>query len=197
MGISGVSYQNLYNTNHQQVCKKSDNFKDIISTQCKNQEYGEILGLAMIPEPNTNVSWGMASTYAEGSTLENPIIHVETNYGGKTSAYNIRINDIDPSNASRLEIFALSSYADDQGVGDKSTFGTYQTLKTYEDMSIRNGYFGRGAEEANTLEQFQNVKLNWNSACKKMLGLLYKCNDLEQYIKGRDIMNLFSKYPSN
>jgi hypothetical protein len=65
-----------------------------------------------------------------------------------------------------MEMFALCSYVDEQK-GDNSKFETYQTLKSFEYMSIHNGYFGEGIQEANTLEQFQNIKLNWESACKR------------------------------
>nr|WP_235715977.1 hypothetical protein [Acetivibrio cellulolyticus] len=66
-------------------------------------------------------------------------------------------------------------------------------MKSFEEMSI----LGKGITEANTLEQFQNVKLNWENACKKTVALLYKCNDLIQFNKGKDILNLFNKYPVN
>ncbi len=59
----------------------------------------------------------MKAKYAEDSTSQNPIIQIESNYGGKNSIYKISINDINPNNASHIEIFALCSYADEQGKG--------------------------------------------------------------------------------
>jgi hypothetical protein len=82
----------------------------------------------------------MKAKYAECSTQDNPVIYVETNYGGKTVSYNVNINEVDPNNASRLEMFALCSYADDVGIGDDSTFGTYKTLCSYMEMANHNGF---------------------------------------------------------
>lgn len=202
MGIAGVSYQSTSSIENsfQKVQKKDDSFASSLSTtaaKTNKEDNGKILGLTMIKDPNANVFWGMKAKYAEESTSQNPIIQVESNYGGKKSIYKISINDINPNNASRMEMFALCSYADDQGKGDNSKFGTYQTLKTFENMSIHNGYFGKGVKEADTFEQFRDIKLNWKNACEKTLDLLYKCNDLIQFNKGKYILNLFSKYPSN
>lgn len=199
MGIAGVSCQgsNFYATSIQKAKKENDNFTYLVSTETtedKKEDNGKILGLTMITDPNSDISWGMTAKYADDSTSQNPIIQVNSNYGGKTAIYKIPINDINPNNASHLEMFALCSYADDQGIGDNSKFGTYQTLKSFDYMSIHNGYFGEGVKEVNTFEQFRDAKLNWEEACKKTVDLLYKCNDLIQYNKGKDILNLISKY---
>ena len=52
-------------------------------TEEKNQS--KVLGLTMIPYGNTNISYGMKAQYAAGSTDENPVIQVTSNYGGKQS----------------------------------------------------------------------------------------------------------------
>jgi hypothetical protein len=161
------------------------------STKVEKQKDGEIIGFGTIVEPNSYRGWGMKAKYAENSTPENPIIYVETNYGGKVAAYNININEVDPRNASRLEIFALASYADDQGKGSGGTFGTYQTLRNFEDMAVHNGYFQSGATAPGIWKQFAEEKLNWESACNQLVNLFYKCNDLVQYKKATDILAFF------
>ncbi len=190
----GAYANNLF----QRTANSGDSFMEIMSSTSERVEKhkgGEIIGFGTIMEPNTNRGWGMNAKYAENSTPENPIVYVETNYGGETVAYNISINKVDPQNASRLEIFALASYADEQGIGCDSTFGTYNTLNNFEEMAIHNGYFGAGVEAANTWEQFKDEKLNWENACKQLTDLFYNCNVLLQYKNGMNIMNLFSKYP--
>lgn len=112
----------------------------LTSRKVEKQEDGEVLGLTMIKQPGTDCFWGMKAKYAECSTQDNPVIYVETNYGGKTVSYNVNINEVDPNNASRLEMFALCSYADDVGIGDDSTFGTYKTLCSYMEMANHNGF---------------------------------------------------------
>jgi len=164
------------------------------STQVENQAKGDVLSITMVAKPNTNISYGVVAAYAKESTSKNPIINVTTNYDGKTLSYNVNVNEVDPKKASRLELFALCAYADDVGLGDKSTFGTYQTLHTYEEMAKYNGYISSDTQ-AGTLEQFENEKINWVNMSQKVMGLLYKCNDLAQYNKGIRIMDLFANYP--
>lgn len=200
MKISGVNNQNsgYINDSYSKNQKASNDFigyMSVASKKVERQEDGDVLGLAMINEPGTNCFWGMKAKYAEGSTQDNPIIYVETNYGGKTVSYKVNINEVDPSCASKLEMFALCSYADDVGIGDNSTFGTYNTLRSYEEMANHNGYLDSQMGELSIFEQFKNIKLNWANMSRKVMDLLYKCNDIIQYKKGLNIMELFSKYP--
>ncbi|NLK99660.1 MAG: hypothetical protein GX271_03260 [Clostridiales bacterium] len=200
MMISGVNnqYGGYINGSYSKKQKASNNFMghmSVTSKKVEKQEDGEVLGLTMINEPGTDRFWAMKAKYAECSTQENPVIYVETNYGGKTVTYNVNINEVDPNSASQLEMFALCSYADDVGIGDNSTFGTYKTLCSYQEMAHHNGYLDTQIEELSTFQQYKNVKLNWGNMSKKVIDLLYKCNDLIQYKKGLNIMDLFSKYP--
>lgn len=200
MKISGVNnqYSGYINDLYSKKQKASNDFMQYMSVASKKvekQEDGDVLGLTMIKEPGTDRFWGMKTKYAECSTQDNPVIYVETNYGGKTVSYNVNINEVDPNSASQIEMFALCSYADDIGIGDNSTFGTYNTLRSYAEMANHNGYLDSQMEELSTFEQFKNVKLNWVNMSKKVMDLLYKCNDLIQYEKGLNIMDLFSKYP--
>ncbi|MDP4094265.1 MAG: hypothetical protein Q8920_12995 [Bacillota bacterium] len=193
--FAALSQYGQYESNLRSGIDKNDNFMGVMSaasTPVEKQEDGDVLGISMNAQPGTKIFWGMKAKYASCSTSDNPIIYVETNYGGKTVSYNININNIDPSNASRLEMFALCSYADNMGIGDKSTFGTYSTLRTFEEMANHNGYIGTQGE-LNGFNQFQSEKLDWVDMSKQVMALLFKCNDLIQYSKGLSIMDLFSK----
>jgi hypothetical protein len=200
MQISDVSnqYSGYINNSYSQKQKANNDFMgymSVASKEAERQEDGNVLGLTMIKEPGTDHFWGMKAKYAGCSTQDNPVIYVETNYGGKTVSYNVTINEVDPNSATQLEMFALCSYADEVGIGDNSTFGTYNTLRSYKEMAVHNGYLDSQMEEYGTFEQFKNLKLNWVKMSKKVMDLLYKCNDLIQYKKGLNIMDLFSKYP--
>ncbi len=199
MGIStGAIHHNLTTWDREYPNVIQDQkFKSSLSSaieKVEKQQYGEIIGFSTIMNQNNSRGWIMQAKYATDSTEENPIIYVETNYGGDKQTYNISINDINPQNASRLEIFALSSYADDQGIGSGSTFGTYSTLKTFYEMATHNGYLQTKNTTDNIWEQFRNEKLNWESSSMKVMELLYRCNDMLQYSRGANIMKLFSKY---
>ena len=200
MEISGVSnkYAGYIYDSSLKTKRTSNDFSEYMSAasrKAEKQESGDVLGLTMLKEPGTNCFWGMEAKYAECSTQDNPVIYVETNYGGKTVSYNVNINEIDPGNASQLEVFALCSYADDIGIGDGSTFGTYSTLRSYKEMAAHNGYVDSQMQEPGGIVQFKNEKLNWVNMCEKVVDLLYKCNDPVQYKKGLNILDLFSKYP--
>jgi hypothetical protein len=200
MNISGVpsQYEGYLSDSQYKKLKGGNDFTmnmSAASQKVEKQEAGDVLGLTMIKEPGTNCFWGMKAKYAEDSTLDNPVIYVETNYGGKTVSYNVNISEVDPENASQLEMFALCSYADDTGIGDNSTFGTYNTLRSYMEMADHNGYLDSPIEELSTLEQFKKLKIHWADLSKKVMDLLYRSNDLIQYKKGLNIMDLFSKYP--
>jgi hypothetical protein len=199
MIISGVNNQygacaNNSNSKTHTTCNTFKGVMTAASEQTGKQEDGDVLGLTMLREPGTDHFWGMKAKYASCSTQNDPVIYVETNYGGKTVSYNVNINEIDPNSASRLEMFALCSYADDIGIGDDSTFGTYRTLRSYEEMAIHNGYIDSQTEVFSAFDQFRNEKLNWVNMSKKVIDLLYKCNDLVQYKKGLNIMDMFSRY---
>lgn len=201
MTVTGISKG--WTVNERDFYRKSSinagTFTEAISAafeKAEVQEGGKLIGFGTIMEPGKNRGWCMTARYAEASTPENPVIHVETNYGGKTAAYNISINKINPGNASRLELFALGSYADNQGTGCGSTFGTYNILIGFADMAVHNGYFGAGTEAGDAWERFSNEKLNWRMACSQLAELFFNCGDMLQYRYGMKIINLFSKYPS-
>jgi len=198
MVLAGVGDMKKYdNTKIPKGLSSSESFirtMSAASTLVENQAKGDALSITMVEKPGTNISYGVVATYAKKSTSQNPIINVTTNYDAKTISYNIKVNEVDPNHASRLEMFALCAYADDVGTGDKSTFGTYQTLRTYQEMAQYNGNISSDSE-GDTLEQFKNEKSNWSNMGRQVMDLLYKCNDLAQYNKGISIMDLFDDYP--
>ncbi len=68
---------------------------------------------------------GIQASYAADSTAENPVVEVRiTDENGNTgSVYRVNINDVDPTNASQLEMFALCSHAEKQGLTGEMSFG--------------------------------------------------------------------------
>ena len=90
-----------------------------------------VIGMTMIPY-NDNVSYGVVAKYAEESTVDNPVIEVVSNCGGEKNVYKVNINEVDPNNATMLEMFALLSYADDQGLSTPSLFSSFQELKVLD-----------------------------------------------------------------
>ena len=60
---------------------------------------------------------GLLAKYADSSTPAAPII--------KVGDYEVRVNDVDPNNATELEMFALMSYMEDVGMIEKHGMASY------------------------------------------------------------------------
>lgn len=123
---------------------------------------GEVLGLTMLPYSNT-MSYGMSAFYSEDSTPADPIIHINSNYGGENRSYDVHVNEVDPRNASQLEMFALSCYQDDQGITESGTFGSFSRMKAY---AGNDADLGRGMDLQNPENAF--AKFDWVSMLKRM-----------------------------
>lgn len=133
--------------------------------EMEETDAGEVLGITTLPDEGGE-SYGMTAQYAEGSTKEDPIVKVISNYGGKTETYYVHVKEVDPEAATQLEMFALLSYADDQGFTDAGTFGSYHYLKLYAENAEENGY----AIGMSGYGNFMWKKQDWSAAVKKIKG---------------------------
>ena len=91
------------------------------------------------------------------------MIRISSNYGGVQRYFDVHVNEVDPKNASQLEMFALSCYMDDQGITDSGTFGSYSKMKVYAENAAYNGLCPDLLGPANL-----TVKLDWVSILKQM-----------------------------
>lgn len=73
----------------------------------------------------------MLAKYADSSTPAEPII--------KVGDYEVRVNDVDPNNATELEMFALMSYMEDVGMIEKHGMDSYSKMKAYASQSEYDG----------------------------------------------------------
>lgn len=150
----------------------------------------EVIGLTMIPYGNTNMSYGMRAQYAKESTTNNPVVQVTSNYGGKVVSYNVNVNEVNPANASQLEMFALLSYADDQGMTNASTFGSYQQLKVYANNASLNGY----CEDLSGYDTFLFKDFDWISIMKNMMDDYFEAGVYNQYQSCKNLLSFFDKF---
>ncbi len=92
--------------------------------------------------------------YANDSTVENPIVEIQLlrEDGSPDKIYRMYINDIDPENATQMEIFALCSHADKQGAPQESYF----FLNSSYYAGFNNDFF-----DAKALDEFATTKHNW------------------------------------
>lgn len=104
----------------------------------------------------------MEARYADDSTTENPIIEVRISEEfGVPTVFRVNINDIDPKNATQLEMFALCSHADAQGIYTSDRNGVaYISLIEYA---------GVGGYEADNITDFVGKKQDWTQIVEEAL----------------------------
>ncbi len=156
----------------------------------ESENNGKVIGLTMIPYGDTDVRYGMKAQYAEESTPDHPVIQVTSNYGGKQAVYKVDVNEVDPRNASQLEMFALLSYSDDQGISDGGSFGSYQRMKNYADNAQMNGYW-EGNED---WDSFANAKHDWIAIMNRMTDDYSQAGVYSQYLKGQELVLTLSRF---
>lgn len=92
--------------------------------------------------------------YADDSTTDNPIIKVRiSDESGANKEFKVNINDIDPRNATQLEMFALCSYAETHGISDLDK--NCCSYKTLADCAFIGGY------EESDIADFVEKKQDW------------------------------------
>lgn len=161
------------------------------------EEQGEFLGLTMLPEEGKLQVYGMRAMLSDKSTPNKPIVQIVSNLDGKKEVFDIDISNVDPENASRMEMFALCSYADKYGSGTGSTFGSFQTFKIYEETAKQNGYINQVDESVSAWDQFRNEKVDWIKINEDVLNILKSFKDpkiMDLFCKGQKLSNLYSKY---
>ncbi len=99
-----------------------------------------------------NMSYVMTASEVFKPGLDNPIVRVHV--GGKD--IDVNIDEVDPKNASAVEMFAYCQYADAHDTGTGYTFGSYSVLKGVTDPL--------GKSEYTSLDEAISKKSNWNDA---------------------------------
>lgn len=109
-----------------------------------------IIGMSSIPVDNMSYVMTASEVFKPGS--DEPIVRVHV--GGKD--IDVKINEVDPKNASAVEMFAYCEYADAHDTGTGYTFGSYSVLKSVTDPM--------GNKEYSSLDEALSQKRNWSDA---------------------------------
>ncbi|MCR5770384.1 MAG: hypothetical protein K6G87_04015 [Butyrivibrio sp.] len=88
---------------------------------------------------------GFIAEYADSSTEQDPII--------KVGDYEVRVNDVDPKNATEIEMFALTSYMDDKGLTGNTGMKTFNKMRAYSSQAEYNGFCNGIADPMTTWSQ--------------------------------------------
>lgn len=149
-----------------------------------------VLGIGFLHEKNSNMHYGMCAKYAEDYSEDNPVIKIIVTKQNGKEEYHININDVDPRNATEIEMFALCNYADAKGIGSGSTFGSWHTLNYYRDNATHNGYF----ELPNGTDSFKSVKQDWMKMVQLMMKDYMEAGVFKQALDGKGLLGIFERY---
>ena len=116
--------------------------------------------------------------YSKNSTPTNPIV--------KVGNYEVSVNDVDPENATEIEMFALMSHLDKTGQSKNEGMSSFSKMRTYSQQAERNG-FCSGIADAN---EAWNNKRNWTEIIGNARQTYSKSLILEVYALTKNCDNL-------
>jgi hypothetical protein len=166
-------------------------------TEAVAEGEGMFLGLTMVPEEGQSTVYGMRAILLEESSFEKPIVQVISNLNGQKEVFDIDISQVNPQNATRMEMFALCSFADSVGQGTGSSFGSFKTLEIYEETAKENGCMKQADIDEPAWEQFKNEKVDWIEQTENVCDILKECTDskaLDLFSKGKKLLSMFEDY---
>lgn len=152
-----------------------------------------ILGIGFLHEKNSNMHYGMCAKYADNYSEDNPVIKVTVQRPNGVEEYNINIHDINPRNATEIEMFALCNYADATGKGTGGTFGSWQTLNYYRDNASHNGYF----MQTNGMDSFKSVRQDWMAMVQMMMKDYMNAGLYKQSLDGEKLLGIYERVLSH
>ncbi|MBE5880775.1 MAG: hypothetical protein E7289_00470 [Lachnospiraceae bacterium] len=161
------------------------------ATQRNGNAEPVVLGMAFL-DVGGNQSLGMTASYATQSTPDNPIIQVGITFpGGVKETYEVAINEINPSNATELEMFALCNYNDALGKKEvASTFGSWHVLKN----NGRNAELIGNFSMAHSVEEFTAIRQDWNAMIGEMKENHMEAGVFKQALDADKLLEMFKEY---
>ena len=144
---------------------------------------------------------GYIAMYADSSTEQNPIV--------KVGDYEVRVKDVDPNNATKMEMFALMSYMDDKGLTNNQGMKSFNKMIVYSSQAEYNGYCSGISDEnaawtverdwigilGNAKETFFSIPQTYNQGleCEKITQNLKKWSDISFDDENTDYQKILSE----
>ena len=151
----------------------------ITDTDDISSEQMEPLGMGMILVKG-GTGYGMTASQITYPGIEDAVVRVRLASG---DTYDVKISEVDPSNATAVEMFAYCQYADANGLGVNNRFGSWSALKTIM------GSDGK-VLELDSLEDAAMKKMDWKgTVSSSRISLLnQKTGDT---VSAADIIEMF------
>ena len=144
---------------------------------------------------------GYIAMYADSSTEQDPIV--------KVGDYEVRIKDVNPNNATKMEMFALMSYMDDKGLTNNTGMKSFNKMTAYSSQAEYNGYCSGIYDEnaawtlerdwigilGNAKETFFSIPQTYNQGleCEKIIENLKKWSDTSSDDENTDYQKILSE----
>ncbi len=176
MGINGVDSYNTqdYAVQNQESGNGSSvtefELRDSTATSQETAGNKKPLGITTVG----NI--GYVATYADSSTAKDPVI--------KVGDSEIHVNDVDPRNATKMEMFALMSYMEDKGLIQNRGMKSFNKMTAYASQAEYNGYCSGIYDE----EAAWTTKRNWTGILENAKGS-FMCNP-QTYKQGLECENI-------
>ncbi|MBQ6887827.1 MAG: hypothetical protein IJN54_09980 [Lachnospiraceae bacterium] len=147
---------------------------------------------------------GYIAMYADSSTEQDPIV--------KVGDYEVRVKDVNPNNATKMEMFALMSYMDDIGLTNNQGMKSFNKMTAYSSQTEYNGYCSGISDEnaawtvernwigilGNAKETFFSIPQTYNQGleCEKIIENLKKWSDTSFDDENTDYQKILSERKS-
>ena len=203
MGINGVGSfcaQNYDVPNRGRATRGKTTVDDFASmgsatSLSESSDNGKRIGLTAVG----NV--GYIAMYADFSTEQDPIV--------KVGDVEVRIKDVNPNNATKMEMFALLSYMDDKGLTNNTGMKSFNKMTAYSSQAEYNGYCSGIYDEnaawtverdwigilGNAKETFFSIPQTYNQGleCEKIIENLKKWSDTSSDDENTDYQKILSE----
>ena len=203
MGINGVGSfcaQNYDVSNRGRSTRGKSSVDDFscmgsATSLSESSDNGKRIGLTAVG----NV--GYIAMYADSSTEQDPIV--------KVGDYEVRVKDVNPNNATKMEMFALMSYMDDKGLTNNTGMKSFNKMTAYSSQAEYNGYCSGIYDEnaawtvehdwigilGNAKETFFSIPQTYNQGleCEKIIENLKKWSDTSSDDENTDYQKILSE----
>ena len=206
MGINGVGSFYAQNYDVQNKGRSTRGKSSVDDFACmgnatslsESSDNGKRIGITTVGDR------GYIAMYADSSTEQDPIV--------KVGDYEVRVKDVDPNNATKMEMFALMSYMDDKGLTNNQGMKSFNKMTAYATQAEYNGYCRGISDEnaawtverdwigilGNAKETYFSIPQTYNQGleCEKIIENLKKWSDISFDDENTDYQKIISERKS-
>lgn len=152
-GSVGFRFQSITFEGTREIggAEKTENNPEESEEYLGELEVRPLHGMGTIPVGNNN-SYVMTASEVIKPGSDDKIVRVHVH----DHDIDVNVDEVDPKNATVIEMFAYCQYADAHGTGTLDSFGSFHSMKSVIDPLSENSY--------SNFEEAMTKKQNWNSA---------------------------------